>query len=284
MVIPLELPNLMQQTGKQTLSEQKPFKEGSMIASDFSKNRAIITGGVGDIGSAIAIELAKDGWDLVLVDIRDEDFGKAKAAQISKLTGAEVSYRIADQRDSEQMKELVAATPNMSLMVITAATVKAQPFVEIELDQWRNQIDLNLTGSFIASQAAARSMMANGVKGQVIFISSWVATRPWPEITAYTASKAGVEQLMRQMALELASEGIRANAIAPGIVLAGLAKHQLETEPAYAKRVTSAIPLGELQEASDIGSAVRFLASAGAKTMTGSVMTVDSGCTLGQVR
>lgn len=111
-----------------------------------------------------------------------------------------------------------------------------------------------------------------------------VASRPWPEITAYTASKAGVEQLMRQVALELAPDGIRANAIAPGIVKAGLAKHQLETEPAYAKRVASAIPLGELQEASDIGAAVRFMASSGASTMTGSVLTVDSGCTLGQVR
>ncbi|MGA1628140.1 MAG: SDR family NAD(P)-dependent oxidoreductase, partial [Aquiluna sp.] len=245
---------------------------------------AIITGGAGDIGSAIAMELASDGWGLVLVDVRDQKFGDAKAEKISSATGAIVKYQIADQCDAEQMNALVASMPALSLMVITAATVKAQPFLEIELEQWKNQIDLNLTGSFIASQAAAKSMKTNGVKGHVIFISSWVASRPWPEITAYTASKAGVEQLMRQLALELAPDGIRANAIAPGIVKAGLAKHQLETEPAYAKRVASAIPLGELQEASDIGAAVRFMASSGASTMTGSVLTVDSGCTLGQVR
>jgi len=245
---------------------------------------AIITGGAGDIGSAIAMELASDGWDLVLLDVRDQEVGSAKASMISAATGASVDYRVADQCNSEQMNAVVDSMPRLSLVVITAATVKAQPFLEIELEHWKNQIDLNLTGSFIASQAAAKSMKANGVKGHVIFISSWVASRPWPEITAYTASKAGVEQLMRQLALELAPDGIRANAIAPGIVKAGLAKHQLETEPAYAKRVASAIPLGELQEAIDIGSAVRFMASSGAKTMTGSVLTVDSGCTLGQVR
>ena len=255
------------------MAEQKP-----------EQGLAVVTGGAGDIGSAIAMELASDGWDLVLLDVRDQEVGSAKAAEISAATGSTVDYREVDQCDQEQMNNLVMSMPGLSLMVITAATVKAQPFLEIELEHWKNQIDLNLTGSFIAAQAAAKSMRSNGVKGQIIFISSWVASRPWPEITAYTASKAGVEQLMRQLALELAADGIRANAIAPGIVKAGLAKHQLETEPAYAKRVASAIPLGELQEASDIGAAVRFMASSGAKTMTGSVLTVDSGCTLGQIR
>jgi NAD(P)-dependent dehydrogenase (short-subunit alcohol dehydrogenase family) len=89
---------------------------------------------------------------------------------------------------------------------------------------------------------------------------------------------------MRQLALELAPLGIRANAIAPGIVKAGLAKNQLETEPAYAARVATAIPLGELQEATDIAQAVTFMASPAASTMTGSVMTIDGGCTLGQIR
>jgi NAD(P)-dependent dehydrogenase (short-subunit alcohol dehydrogenase family) len=169
-------------------------------------------------------------------------------------------------------------------MVVTAATVTAQPFLEIEHEAWVRQIDINLNGSFVASQAAAKRMAAEKVKGQIIFISSWVASRPWPEITAYTASKAGVDQLMRQVALELAPLGIRANAIAPGIVKAGLAKGQLENEPAYAARVATAIPLGELQEASDIAQAVVFMASPGAATMTGSVLIIDGGCTLGQVR
>jgi NAD(P)-dependent dehydrogenase (short-subunit alcohol dehydrogenase family) len=218
------------------------------------------------------------------LDIRDEEFGNKKAQEIAAGSGSKVHYKKVDQCDESAMSAAVNAVEDLSLMVITAATVKAQPFLEIELDAWKKQIELNLTGSFIASQLAAKKMVSNKTKGQIIFISSWVAERPWPEITAYTASKAGVNQLMRQLALELAPLGIRANAIAPGIVKAGLAKNQLENEPAYAARVATAIPLGDLQEATDIAQAVAFMASPAASTMTGSVMTIDGGCTLGQIR
>ncbi len=245
---------------------------------------AIVTGGAGDIGSAIARSLGLAGWDLWIMDIRDEEFGNKKAQEIASFSGAKVHYQKVDQCDEKAMTAAVSAVDDLSLMVITAATVKAQPFLEIELDAWKKQIELNLTGSFIASQLAAKKMAKEKIKGHIIFISSWVAERPWPEITAYTASKAGVNQLMRQLALELAPLGIRANAIAPGIVKAGLAKNQLENEPAYAARVATAIPLGELQEATDIAQAVAFMASPAASTMTGSVMTIDGGCTLGQIR
>jgi NAD(P)-dependent dehydrogenase (short-subunit alcohol dehydrogenase family) len=253
------------------------------VASNSNGGLAVVTGGVGDIGSAIALELAETGWDLVLLDIRDEDFGNTKAREIAGATGKSVSYHQVDQCDAAQM-ERTFATISPNLVVISAATVAAQAFLEIDLESWRKQIDLNLTGSFIAAQISARAMLRDSVKGQVVFISSWVANRPWPEITAYTASKAGVEQLMRQMALELAADGIRANAIAPGIVRAGLAKNQLETEPEYARRVATAIPLGELQEAVDIAKAVAFMASSGAGSMTGSVLTIDGGCSLGQIK
>lgn len=245
---------------------------------------AVVTGGAGDIGSEIAFSLAKDGWQVFIFDIRDQVSGAAKAAEVAERAGGVVHYRMVDQCDQQQLTAAIAELPGISLMVVTAATVQAQPFLEIELQAWTRQLEINLTGSFIASQAAARRMTEDMVKGHIIFISSWVASRAWPEITAYTSSKAGLEQLMRQIALELAPLGIRANAVAPGIVKAGLAKHQLETEPAYAARVATAIPLGELQVASDIAGTVAFVASPAAATMTGSVLTIDGGCTLGQIR
>jgi NAD(P)-dependent dehydrogenase (short-subunit alcohol dehydrogenase family) len=244
---------------------------------------AVVTGGAGDIGSEIASQLAAEGWQVWIFDIRDGAAGEAKAREISP-AGSEIHYAHVDQRDPVAMTSALARLPGLDLMVITAATVKAQPFLDIDYEDWVRQIDINLTGSFVASQCAAKRMVADTVKGHIIFVSSWVASRPWPEITAYTASKAGVDQLMRQLALELAPLGIRANAIAPGIVKAGLAKGQLENEPAYAARVATAIPLGELQEASDVAHAVVFMASPGAATMTGSVLTIDGGCSLGQVR
>jgi len=253
--------------------------------TEASKQRkfAVVTGGAGDIGSEIARLLAAEQWEVWILDIVDDEQGEAKARNLSN-SGSTVHYLRADQRDPVAMDAAMATPPRSDLLVVTAATVAAQPFLEIDFENWSTQIDINLTGSFVASQSAAKRMAKDKVKGHIIFVSSWVANRPWPEISAYSTSKAGVDQLMRQIALELAPLGIRANAIAPGIVKAGLAKGQLENEPAYAARVATAIPLGELQEAEDVAQAVAFMASSKSSTMTGSVLTIDGGCSLGQIR
>lgn len=254
-----------------------------MTKASGQKRFAVVTGGAGDIGSEIARQLAAEEWEVWILDIVDNDHGEAKARDIST-SKSSVHYVRADQRDPVAIDSALATPPRVDLLVVTAATVAAQPFLEIDVENWSNQIDINLTGSFVASQSAARRMAKDKVKGHIIFVSSWVANRPWPEISAYSTSKAGVDQLMRQIALELAPLGIRANAIAPGIVKAGLAKGQLENEPAYAARVATAIPLGELQEAEDVAQAVVFMASPKSSTMTGSVLTIDGGCSLGQIR
>jgi NAD(P)-dependent dehydrogenase (short-subunit alcohol dehydrogenase family) len=105
---------------------------------------------------------------------------------------------------------------------------------------------------------------------------------PWPEIAAYSASKAGVRMLARSMARELAPHQILVNVIAPGIVYAGLARHQMETEPQYARRIQHVIPLGRLQEAEEVAKATAFLCSDAAAYMTGSVLLADGGCSLFQ--
>ena len=248
-----------------------------MTKASGQKRFAVVT------GSEIARQLAAEEWEVWILDIVDHDRGEAKARDIST-SRSSVHYVRADQRDPVAMDSALATPPRVDLLVVTAATVVAQPFLEIGFENWSKQIDINLTGSFVASQSAARRMAKDKVKGHIIFVSSWVANRPWPEISAYSTSKAGVDQLMRQIALELAPLGIRANAIAPGIVKAGLAKGQLENEPAYAARVATAIPLGELQEAEDVAQAVVFMASPKSSTMTGSVLTIDGGCSLGQIR
>lgn len=248
-----------------------------------SPQTAVITGGLGDIGSAICRDLAKDGYDLVVIDVIDEKSGAEKAATFVSETGQRVDYYRADQTDQRAVKDVLSRHPQIDVVVITAAIVNAQPFLDIDLGAWEKQIQVNLTGSFIVAQSAAQQMVASQCAGHVIFVSSWVSERPWPEISAYSVSKAGVNHLMRQMALELAALGVRANAVAPGIVLAGLAKHQLETEPAYAARVATAIPLGTLQTAEDISQTVRYLASPAASSMTGTVLTIDGGCSLGQI-
>jgi NAD(P)-dependent dehydrogenase (short-subunit alcohol dehydrogenase family) len=123
-------------------------------------------------------------------------------------------------------------------------------------------------------------MLADQIKGHLIFTTSWVATTPWPEIAPYSASKAAMNQLMRSFARELAPQGIRANCIAPGIVAAGMAKRQWDTDPAYHARASKAIPLGFMQPLESVVNGFLFLCSPAADYMTGSVLLMDGGCSL----
>lgn len=235
---------------------------------------AVITGGAGDIGGAIARALADAGHDVVILDpspVVDSD-GDANRGSIRGVAGSTTNR--------DDVAAALSQLASVDVMVICAGTVTAQPFLEIDDDAWRRQIDINLYGAFVAAQLAARRMVDDGTRGRLIFISSWVATRPWPEIAAYATSKAGLDQLMRQAALELAPHGIRSNAIAPGIVMAGLAKGQYENEPQYAARVDESIPLGAPLSVDDIAAGVAYLASPGAAAMTGSVLVVDGGSSL----
>jgi NAD(P)-dependent dehydrogenase (short-subunit alcohol dehydrogenase family) len=125
-------------------------------------------------------------------------------------------------------------------------------------------------------------MISRGRAGLVLFTGSWVGEIPWPEISAYCVSKAGVRMLARSMARELAAHRIRVNVIAPGIVFAGMARRQYETDPGYARRASVVVPLGELGTAEQIAQATAFLCSPEAAYMTGSVLLVDGGASLFQ--
>jgi NAD(P)-dependent dehydrogenase (short-subunit alcohol dehydrogenase family) len=103
---------------------------------------------------------------------------------------------------------------------------------------------------------------------------------PWPEIAAYSASKAGLAMLGKSMALELARHGIRVNVVAPGIVAAGMAKYQMDHEPQYAHRISTIIPLERMQTPEDVARATAFLCSDDASYMTGTTLLVDGGCSL----
>lgn len=249
--------------------------------------RAIVTGGAGDIGRASATALAQSGFDVVLFDLLEDADGQDVAAAIALSasdTGraaARVRYAQVDCSDEAAVSAAFDGIGRVDFVLLNAAVVTSQPFLQVDAHHWRRQLDVNLTGAFFVAQAAARAMVAEGAPGHLLFMSSWVAEHPWPELAAYTASKSAINQLARQIASELAPHGVRANALAPGIVRAGLSQGLLDSDPAYAARVASSIPLGELQTAAEIGQMVALLASPAARSMTGSVVTMDGGCSLG---
>lgn len=242
---------------------------------------ALVTGAAGDLGSAMALHLAKAGADIVMWDMKSESDAQDKI-DIVRAEGTTVSYTQIDVRDRQAVDTAIASLDKIDIVCSNAGIVEAQPFLEISQENWQNHLDINLTGCFNVCQSAARKMVANSTPGRIILTSSWVAEIPWMEITPYTVSKAGVNMLTKQMARELASYGIRVNAIAPGIVQAGLAGRQLREEPQYAARVAKVIPLGEPGTPQEIAEAVVYLASPQTAYMTGTILTLDGGCSLFQ--
>ena len=238
----------------------------------------VVTGGGGDIGAAMGAELVRQGASVTLIDRKPPAEAEAWVEQVRE--HGEARYAQADVRDRQAVDQVLSEVDPLDVAIGNAGIVESAPFLEITGRQWQDHLDINLTGCFNLGQSAARLMVERNRPGRIIFTGSWVQEIPWPEIAAYSASKAGLRMLARSMARELAPHRILVNVIAPGIVNAGLARRQIETEPQYARRIRHVIPLGELQSADQVARATAFLCSEGADYMTGSVLLIDGGCSL----
>lgn len=251
---------------------------------------AIVTGGCGDIGRAAASRLCADGATVVLSDILSQDEGQSVAADIAGNCG-QACYVVCDVSDRAQVdkaiEEVHSQFGRVDAVIANAGIVDNVPFLEIPLEVWERHLQVNLTGGFNVGQAAARIMATQppderGLRGKIIFTGSWVAERPWPKAASYVSSKSGLKMLAMSMALELAPYGIRVNTIAPGLVLAGLTRQVYERDPEFRTQASRAIPVGEFQTVEQVAAGLAFLCGADSDYMTGGVLLMDGGCSLGQ--
>lgn len=241
---------------------------------------ALVTGAAGDLGNEMALHLARAGASVVMWDVKTDAEASDRIQRV-RAEGA-VCYQQVDVYDRAAVDAAIHNLERLDIVCSNAGIVEAAPFLEVSQKNWQKHIDVNLTGCFNVCQSAARKMVAAATQGRLILTSSWVGSIPWPEITPYTVTKAGVNMLTRGMARELSQYGIRVNAIAPGIVKAGLAGRQLVEEPQYAARVAKVIPLGEPGTPVEIAQAVVYLCSPATAYMTGSILLLDGGCSLFQ--
>ena len=240
-----------------------------------AKPIALVTGGARGIGYASAQALAEDGARLILADI-DADGVQVAAAKL----GGDTVGLVCDMSDAAQIAAMFdrieADHGAVSILVNCAGIAMPGDFLETSPEDFRKVIDLNLTGTFVALQRAAKTMVAQKIKGTVINMSSINAVVTIPTIAAYCASKGGVMQLTKAAAMALAPHGIRVNAIGPGSIdtamLAGV-----NANPDAMKMVMSRTPMQRLGAAREIGDVVAFLASPKASYITGETIYVDGG-------
>jgi NAD(P)-dependent dehydrogenase (short-subunit alcohol dehydrogenase family) len=244
---------------------------------------ALITGGLGAIGKVVVSALLEHSARVAVNDVlpveQAEQLGKQLAwpserfvyvrADVTKPEGAE-----------ELVKTTLAAFGRLDVALCHAGMVHTGPILHYPEAEWDKIMDVNLKSAFLVAQVSARAMVERGIKGKIIFTSSWVQDVPWPDITPYIVTKSGMKMLMKGMARELAGKGIRVNALAPGIVGVGMGKRQWDTEPDYRRRAQHAIPLGYLQPPESVADALLFLCSEASDYITGTTLLADGGCSL----
>jgi NAD(P)-dependent dehydrogenase (short-subunit alcohol dehydrogenase family) len=243
---------------------------------------ALVTGAGGGIGGAGAEGLGREGAAVLCTDI-DAAAAEATAGRI-RAAGGRAAAQSLDVRDRAAVDAAVAAAVRefgrLDILLECAGISHRLNFLDLDAETWDRIIAVNLTGMFHLGQAAARQMVrqANGGQpgGSIINVTSQLAEVARPERAAYVASKGGGRSLTHAMAVDLATHGIRVNAIAPGPTLTGLTRASY-TDPEARRATEALIPLGRLGQPDDLVGAVLFLASDEARWVTGSTVTVDGG-------
>lgn len=250
---------------------------------------ALVTGSSSGIGEGIAKAMAAAGAKVVVNYARSKDAAEQVVKDIEDAGGTALVVG-ADVSREEDAKRLVGAAceayGTLDILVSNAGIQMDAKFVDMTLEQWQKVIGVNLTGAFLVAREAVKVFLSRGVvpqvsaaAGKIIFISSVHQEIPWGGRANYTASKGGVQMLMKTLAQELAPAKIRVTAIAPGAIKTKINRAAWDS-PEAAESLLQLIPYGRIGEPADVGRVAVWLASDEADYLTGTTLYVDGGMML----
>lgn len=254
---------------------------GDVLMTMLDRKAAIITGASSGIGRATALVFARYGARLALGDV-DPDGGH-ETEQMVKDLGVDVFFRPTDVTSSEQVAALVAATVDTYGGLDCAfnnAGIEGEmaPLPDIADADWDRVLGVNLRGVWVGLRHEIPAMLASG-GGAIVNTASVAGLVGFANLAPYVASKHGVVGLTRTAALEYAAQGIRVNAVCPGVIRTPMVARVFEEDPAMEEQMSAMEPIGRLGEPGEIGEAVAWLASDAASFVTGQAIAVDGGLT-----
>jgi len=249
------------------------------VSFDFTGQVVLVTGAAAGIGQGIAAAFHEAGARVALGDVREAALERTASA-----LGPGVFSHVVDVRDAAGVARFVdeaeKALGPVTVAVANAGIYPNTPVLDLRVDEWDRVMETNARGVFLTCQAAARRMVATGTPGKLVTIASGAYASGRVGASHYCASKAAVVMFTRVLALELASQRINVNCIAPGLI-----KVDSETSPIsaeYETALTRQIPWGRAGSPRDIANAALFLASPFADYMTGEVLAVNGGTSAGR--
>jgi glucose 1-dehydrogenase len=252
------------------------------VSVDLSGRTAVISGGLGDIGRAIACELARHGADIAICDVDTS----AQRTLHEEVTGLGRRFRCDaidvgdDAAVSRWILELEESFGLPDLIIPNAAVVEILPFKALDAARWRRVLTVNLHGAFNLANCAAGRLVAAGRGGRIVFVGSWAADHVHVQIPSYCVSKAGVRMLCRCMAAAFAADGILVNEIAPGYVDGGLSAKFALDDPGIMEASRKLVPIGLLIEPVEVARQVLHLCDPANRHMTGTTVLMDGGLSL----
>lgn len=261
-----------------------------MMKLDLNGKVVIVTGGGGAIGAAMCLRFAENGAKVIVAGRTIATLQQTVDA--IRAAGGEATAVVTDVSSKESaqnmVNEAVRIYGRLDCLVnnagINGGPDQRKPIHEYDDDLWHKIINVDLNGVYYCSKAAVNQMVAQGEGGSIINIGSIVGLTPLRLQCAFTAAKAGVFNLTKAMALELAEHNIRVNGIAPGSIMMEGTKKLFYADPARAEAMMSHIPQHRPGEPDDIAGMTCFLASDQASYMTGSIVTIDGGWICGYTR
>ena len=247
---------------------------------DFVPQRAVVTGAESGIGRAVAVALADLGCDVGITWFRDEEMGK-ETAELVRAAGRRAELAYVDLRQLPEaanvVDRLADALGGVDVFVNDAGAGTTAPFLDLDYQQWREILAVDLDAAFVCCQRAARRMVDAGRGGRIVTVTSIHERYPLVGNAPYSAAKGGLGLLTKVMALELAEHGITVNSVGPGEIATAMTGQE-DQDPARSPR--PGVPLGRPGDAREIAEVIAFLCGAGAGYVTGATWLADGGMSL----